>query len=150
MPSVEGGHQPLAEDTLRLTATQHTGVVDRVATHKRRTDERQQLPTQPCCARPLAQVKRLIDDLLDPEPTGKRARQQQARVRDHTLIIESKREPVQLPSATPTAAPLSRHHMGDLLSAGLAAASTARLACSGGHSVHQPGRLANNKTVDPG
>jgi hypothetical protein len=33
-----------------------------------------------------------------------------------------------------------RHHQGDLLSAGRAAAHTARLACSGGHTDHHTGR----------
>ena len=139
-PQRRGCHHPLAEHPLRLAAAQHAGVVDRVAAHKRRTDERQQLAARPCCARPAAQINRLVDDPFDPEPPSQRARQHQARVCDHTLIVEGEREPIEIPAATLTPTLPSRHHIDDLLSAGPAAANTARLACSGGHFAYPPGQ----------
>ena len=83
----------MAEHALRLAAAQHVGIVDRVAADERRADERQQLAPRPGRPRPLAQVERLVHDLLDPEPLGERARQNEARVGDSTLLIEDERQP---------------------------------------------------------
>jgi len=138
----------VAEHTLGLAAAQDAGIVDRVTTHKRRVNERQQLAPGPGRARALTEVERLLDDPLDPELIGERTREHEARVCDRMLVVEGKHEPVQPILATPAAAPLSRHHVGDLLSAGLAAARTARLACSGGHFARHVGRRPAEKTVD--
>ena len=84
----------MAEHALRLAAAQHVGVVDRVAADERRADERQQLAPGPGSARPLAEVERLVDHLLDPEPTRERARQDKTCVGHRTLVVEGEREPV--------------------------------------------------------
>ena len=149
-PQRRGRHHPVPQHPLRLAAAQHIGIVDRVAAHQRRKDERQQLATRPSRPRPLTQIKRLVHDLLDPEPPGQRARQNKARVRDRALVVEGKREPVDTLPATPIRTPPSRHHTDDLLSAGLAAAYTARLACPGGHFRSRPGQRSPRITVDRG
>ncbi|MDP9261138.1 MAG: hypothetical protein M3O89_04110 [Actinomycetota bacterium] len=113
-------------------------------------NKRQQLATGPGRARPPTEVEHLIDHLLNPKPIGERTRQHKPRVCDYALIVEDEREPIQPLLTAHTAARPSRHHMGDLLDAGLAAAHTARLACSGGHFARRPRRRPNNKTVDRG
>src|SRR5262249_1360867 len=140
-----GRHHAVPEHPLRLAATQHARVVDRITANKRRADKRQQFPARPSRTRPRTEINRLIHDLLDPEPPGERAREHKARVRDRALIIKSKHEPIDALPTTPSNTPRSRHHTDDLLSAGLAAARTARLACSGGHSRQRAGQPTSKR-----
>src|SRR5205085_3506916 len=90
--------------------------------------------------RPRTQINGLIYDLLDPEPARERAREHKTRICNRALVIEREREPIDVLPTTPVRTPWSRHHRDDLLSAGLAAARTARLACSGGHSPQRTGQ----------
>lgn len=106
-------------------------------------NEREHLAPRPCGTRALAQVDRLIDQPLEPQPLAQRARQEQPRIGDQSLIVELD---------TNRIAPHDRlrtvHHMSDLLTSGRGCSNQPLFACSGGHFVDEAGQIEPNQSVD--
>ena len=146
-PERRGRQHAVAEHAACLARAQHVAVVDRVRAEQHRVHEREHLRARAGGARALPEPYRFVDDALQPEAHSERRGEQQTRVSHHPRVVKTRFDPVQ-PRSTPGST--IRHHPGDLLSAGPAAAATARLACSGGHSGDHLGRPTQLKTVDRG
>jgi hypothetical protein len=135
----------VAKHAARLADAQHIAVVDRVRSEQHRVHKRQHFRARPRPGRAVRERDALVHERLQPEPIGERRCEQHPSVSDGPLIVENGLDTLQ-PRSAPNLK--VRHHQGDLLSAGPAAALTARLACSGGHSDHHTGHPSQPKTVD--
>jgi hypothetical protein len=134
----------VAHHAIRLADPQHITVVDRVRAEQHRVHQREHFRTRPRPRRAIGERDRLIDETLDTEPITERRCEHHPGIGDGPLVVEDGFQPVQPTSA---ATRRIRHHQGDLLSAGPAAAQTARLACSGGHIDHHTGRHPGSHAV---
>jgi hypothetical protein len=79
----------MAEHGLGLPAAQQVGVVDAVPTRQHGVDQRQQLAAGPVCASPLAQTDQRVGGLLDAQPLGQGASQQQAYVGNRVGVVKA-------------------------------------------------------------
>jgi len=99
-----------------------------VATDERREDERQQLATRPCRSRRITEIKRPHPRSARYQPPASVLARTRPALGAARSSSKTSARPVQSHAATPIGTPRSRHHTDDLLSAGPAAAHTARLA----------------------
>jgi hypothetical protein len=139
------GHRLVAQNGLRLPGAQEVAVVDRVGARRHRVQKREHLATRPRGPRSLAQVDRLVDQPLDPQPVRQRRRQHQPGVGDEPLVVELRCERVGLGGG-----PRTVHHMSDLLMSGRGCSIQPLLACSGGHFRADDGRIRISRSVDRG
>ena len=93
-PQRRGRHHPMLQHTPRAARSAAHRVVDRVGADQHRVDRASTPSGRPGRARPPAEIDRLIDHLLDPEPAAKRRRQHEPGVRDRTLVVERDPQPV--------------------------------------------------------
>jgi hypothetical protein len=146
-----GGRQHAVTEHLAAgPGAQEVTVLDGVGAGQDGVHHGHDLAPRPSGARSLAEVHHLVEQGLQPEALGERGRQEEPRIRHRAPIVEAHFERVQRRPWPGRAVLPRRHHMGDLLSAGVAAARTARLACSGGHSDLSSGRNPALQAVDPG
>ena len=121
----------MPEHRPRLSRAQHVAVIDAISPEHHRRDQRHDLAARVRRPAPAAEIDRLIDQSLDPQPLSKHRGQQHPSIRDRPPVIEDH----------PRRVRQTLHHAGDLLLQARRRPTRQLSACSGGHLNLSLGRL---------